>query len=244
MKQIAIGIENFKEVIDHDYFYIDKSELISTIFSDKVSLFTRPRRFGKTLNMSMLYYFFSIKQKENAYLFNGLHIEKNTDIMEHQNQYPVIFITLKDMKQRNMNLQKQKFLSLIQMLLVQCEELLTSEKVHPVYRNYLEKLLKDHVDDITLQNSLYYISVALKQFYEKNVIILIDEYDVPLHSAYQNGYYDEMSSFMGDLFSTALKTNDALEKGVLTGCLRIAKESIFTGLPMHLWKKVSDGRPS
>ena len=230
MKQIAIGIENFKEVIDHDYFYIDKSELISTIFSDKVSLFTRPRRFGKTLNMSMLYYFFSIKQKENAYLFNGLHIEKNTDIMEHQNQYPVIFITLKDMKQRNMNLQKQKFLSLIQMLLVQCEELLTSEKVHPVYRNYLEKLLKDHVDDITLQNSLYYISVALKQFYEKNVIILIDEYDVPLHSAYQNGYYDEMSSFMGDLFSTALKTNDALEKGVLTGCLRIAKESIFTGL--------------
>ena len=230
MKQIAIGIENFKEVIDHDYFYIDKSELISTIFSDKVSLFTRPRRFGKTLNMSMLYYFFSIKQKENAYLFNGLHIEKNTDIMEHQNQYPVIFITLKDMKQRNMNLQKQKFLSLIQMLLVQCEELLTSEKVHPVYRNYLEKLLKDHVDDITLQNSLYYISVALKQFYEKNVIILIDEYDVPLHCAYQTGYYDEMSSFMGDLFSTALKTNDALEKGVLTGCLRIAKESIFTGL--------------
>ena len=180
--------------------------------------------------MSMLYYFFSHKEKDNAYLFDGLNVSKDKETMLHQNQYPVIFMTLKDMKNRNAELQKQQFLSLIQTVLEKNIELLHSEKVNFITKKRLESLVNNQVTDIDLQNALYYICVALKQHYQKNVILLIDEYDVPLQSAYTNGYYDEMVDFLRNVFSSALKTNDALEKGVLTGCLRISKESIFTGL--------------
>ena len=230
MKKIPVGIENFKEIIDDQYYYIDKTELINDVMNEKLVLYTRPRRFGKTLNMSMLYYFFSHKEKDNAYLFDGLNVSKDKETMLHQNQYPVIFMTLKDMKNRNVELQKQQFLSLIQTVLEQNIELLHSEKVNIITKKRLESLVNNQVTDIDLQNALYYICVALKQHYQKNVILLIDEYDVPLQSAYTNGYYDEMVDFLRNVFSSALKTNDALEKGVLTGCLRISKESIFTGL--------------
>ena len=230
MKKIPVGIENFKEMIDNQYYYIDKTELINDVMNEKLVLYTRPRRFGKTLNMSMLYYFFSHKEKDNAYLFDGLNVSKDKETMLHQNQYPVIFMTLKDMKNRNAELQKQQFLSLIQTVLEKNIELLHSEKVNFITKKRLESLVNNQVTDIDLQNALYYICVALKQHYQKNVILLIDEYDVPLQSAYTNGYYDEMVDFLRNVFSSALKTNDALEKGVLTGCLRISKESIFTGL--------------
>ena len=230
MKKIPVGIENFKEIIDDQYYYIDKTELINDVMNEKLVLYTRPRRFGKTLNMSMLYYFFSHKEKDNAYLFDGLNVSKDNEVMLHQNQYPVIFMTLKDMKNRNAELQKQQFLSLIQTVLEKNIELLHSEKVNFITKKRLESLVNNQVTDIDLQNALYYICVALKQHYQKNVILLIDEYDVPLQSAYTNGYYDEMVDFLRNVFSSALKTNDALEKGVLTGCLRISKESIFTGL--------------
>ena len=230
MKKIPIGIENFKEMIDDQYYYIDKTELINDVMNEKLVFYTRPRRFGKTLNMSMLYYFFSHKEKDNAYLFDGLNVSKDKETMLHQNQYPVIFMTLKDMKNRNAELQKQQFLSLIQTVLEKNIELLHSEKVNFITKKRLESLVNNQVTDIDLQNALYYICVALKQHYQKNVILLIDEYDVPLQSAYTNGYYDEMVDFLRNVFSSALKTNDALEKGVLTGCLRISKESIFTGL--------------
>ena len=230
MKKIPVGIENFKEIIDDQYYYIDKTELINDVMNEKLVLYTRPRRFGKTLNMSMLYYFFSHKEKDNAYLFDGLNVSKDKETMLHQNQYPVIFMTLKDMKNRNAELQKQQFLSLIQTVLEKNIELLHSEKVNFITKKRLESLVNNQVTDIDLQNALYYICVALKQHYQKNVILLIDEYDVPLQSAYTNGYYDEMVDFLRNVFSSALKTNDALEKGVLTGCLRISKESIFTGL--------------
>ena len=230
MKKIPVGIENFKEIIDDQYYYIDKTELINDVMNEKLVFYTRPRRFGKTLNMSMLYYFFSHKEKDNAYLFDGLNVSKDKETMLHQNQYPVIFMTLKDMKNRNAELQKQQFLSLIQTVLEKNIELLHSEKVNFITKKRLESLVNNQVTDIDLQNALYYICVALKQHYQKNVILLIDEYDVPLQSAYTNGYYDEMVDFLRNVFSSALKTNDALEKGVLTGCLRISKESIFTGL--------------
>ena len=230
MKKIPVGIENFKEIIDDQYYYIDKTELINDVMNEKLVFYTRPRRFGKTLNMSMLYYFFSHKEKDNAYLFDGLNVSKDNEVMLHQNQYPVIFMTLKDMKNRNAELQKQQFLSLIQTVLEKNIELLHSEKVNFITKKRLESLVNNQVTDIDLQNALYYICVALKQHYQKNVILLIDEYDVPLQSAYTNGYYDEMVDFLRNVFSSALKTNDALEKGVLTGCLRISKESIFTGL--------------
>ncbi|WP_418766117.1 AAA family ATPase, partial [Longibaculum muris] len=230
MKKIPVGIENFKEIIDDQYYYIDKTELINDVMNEKLVFYTRPRRFGKTLNMSMLYYFFSHKEKDNAYLFDGLNVSKDNEVMLHQNQYPVIFMTLKDMKNRNAELQKQQFLSLIQTVLEKNIELLHSEKVNFITKKRLESLVNNQVTDIDLQNALYYICVALKQHYQKNVILLIDEYDVPLQSAYTNGYYNEMVDFLRNVFSSALKTNDALEKGVLTGCLRISKESIFTGL--------------
>ena len=130
MKKIPVGIENFKEIIDDQYYYIDKTELINDVMNEKLILYTRPRRFGKTLNMSMLYYFFSHKEKDNAYLFDGLNVSKDNEVMLHQNQYPVIFMTLKDMKNRNVELQKQQFLSLIQTILEQNIELLHSEKVN------------------------------------------------------------------------------------------------------------------
>lgn len=230
MRKIPVGIENFKELIDNNYYYIDKTNFISEILNEKIVLFIRPRRFGKTLNMSMFYYFFSNKEKENAYLFDGLNISFDENAMKHQNQYPVIFMTLKDMKNRSIDLQRKQFLSLIQTVLEQNIELLKSDKINLITKKRIESLLNDTVDEIDLQNALYYISIALKQYYQKNVIILIDEYDVPLQSAYTNDYYDEMVDFLRNVFSSALKTNDAIEKGILTGCLRISKESIFTGL--------------
>ena len=145
-------------------------------------------------------------------------------------QYPVIFMTLKDMKNSSMNLQKEQFLSLIQEEIDSYYVILESNKVSDLYKERLRKLLKGEGTENDLINSLKSLSLALKQYYQKNVILLIDEYDVPLQSAYINGYYDEMVDFLRNVFSSALKTNDALEKGVLTGCLRISKESIFTGL--------------
>ena len=230
MKHIPIGIESFKELIDGEYYYVDKTLFIKDVCKEKVALYTRPRRFGKTLNMNMLYYFFSLKQKENAYLFDGLHITKDAEILRYQNQYPVIFITLKDMKQVSFENQKAMFAILIQEIVRNNKELLDSEEVSTFDKEQLVAYSRRTQSDVDLQNALKFLCVCLKQHYHKNVILLIDEYDVPLQSAYLNGYYDEMADFLSGIFSAALKTNDALEKGILTGCLRIAKESIFTGL--------------
>lgn len=230
MKGLPIGIENFKKLIDKNVYYVDKSKLIEDLINEEVILYTRPRRFGKTLNMSMLYYFFSIKQKENAYLFDDLEISKNIEVMRYQNQYPVIFITLKDMKSKRFNDQIAIFSKIVRNLINDNLELLNSDNLEEIDKENLVKYQKETKNEIDLQDALNFISKCLKKHYHQNVIILIDEYDVPLQSAYINGYYDEMVEFLRNVFSTALKTNDALEKGVLTGCLQIAKESIFTGL--------------
>lgn len=230
MKLIPTGIENFKELIDKDYYYVDKTNLIVNIINEKVVLYTRPRRFGKTLNMSMLYYFFSIKEKKNSYLFNHLNISKNIDALKHQNKYPTIFISLKDMKVSSMENQLLNFSSIIARLLDQFEDILDYDIFNDREKTLLNKYHMGIASKNELAEFLLNISICLEKYYHQKVIILIDEYDVPLQSAYQNNYYDEMVDFLRSVFSSALKTNDALEKGIMTGCLRISKESIFTGL--------------
>ena len=230
MKLIPTGIENFKTMIDKNAYYVDKTNLIADILNEQVVLYTRPRRFGKTLNMSMLYYFFSIKEKENAYLFNDLYISKNKEALEHQNKYPTIFISLKEMKNLTFDAQISSFSSIIYELLEKNLEILSSAQLTDTTKKKLNSLHDETTSIEDLKFSLRVISNALYTHYHQKVIILIDEYDVPLQSAYQNNYYDEMVDFLRSVFSSALKTNDALEKGVMTGCLRISKESIFTGL--------------
>ena len=230
MKLLPTGIENFKTMIDKSAYYVDKTNFIEDVLSEQVVLYTRPRRFGKTLNMSMLYYFFSIKEKENAYLFDGLNISKNKDALKHQNKYPTIFISLKEMKSLTFDAQISSFSNVIYELLEKNLEILSSDQLSDTTKDILNKLHNRSSCIEDLKISLRVITNALYTYYQQKVIVLIDEYDVPLQAAYQNNYYEEMVEFLRSVFSSALKTNDALEKGVMTGCLRISKESIFTGL--------------
>lgn len=230
MKLIPTGIENFKTMIDKKAYYVDKTNLIADILNEQVVLYTRPRRFGKTLNMSMLYYFFSIKEKENSYLFNDLNISKSKDALKHQNQYPTIFISLKEMKNLTFDDQISSFGDVIKNVILQNKELLESVYVDESDQLILQDFRFLRASLNQLKYALKTISRCLYKHYHQKVIILIDEYDVPLQSAYQNNYYDEMVDFLRSVFSSSLKTNDALEKGIMTGCLRISKESIFTGL--------------
>lgn len=230
MKLLPTGIENFKTMIDKSAYYVDKTNFIEDVLSEQVVSYTRPRRFGKTLNMSMLYYFFSIKEKENAYLFDGLNISKNKDALKTQNKYPTIFISLKEMKSLTFDAQISSFSNVIYELLEKNLEILSSNQLSDTTKDILNKLHNRSSSAEDLKISLRVITNALYTYYQQKVIVLIDEYDVPLQAAYQNNYYEEMVEFLRSVFSSALKTNDALEKGVMTGCLRISKESIFTGL--------------
>ena len=230
MKLLPTGIENFKTMIDKSAYYVDKTNFIEDVLNEQVVSYTRPRRFGKTLNMSMLYYFFSIKEKENAYLFDGLNITKNKDALKHQNKYPTIFISLKEMKSLTFDAQIPSFSNVIYELLEKNLEILSSDQLSDTTKDILNKLHNRSSSVEDLKISLRVITNALYTYYQQKVIVLIDEYDVPLQAAYQNNYYEEMVEFLRSVFSSALKTNDALEKGVMTGCLRISKESIFTGL--------------
>lgn len=230
MKLLPTGIENFKTMIDKSAYYVDKTNFIEDVLNEQVVSYTRPRRFGKTLNMSMLYYFFSIKEKENAYLFDGLNITKNKDALKHQNKYPTIFISLKEMKSLTFDAQISSFSNVIYELLEKNLEILSSDQLSDTTKDILNKLHNRSSSVEDLKISLRVITNALYTYYQQKVIVLIDEYDVPLQAAYQNNYYEEMVEFLRSVFSSALKTNDALEKGVMIGCLRISKESIFTGL--------------
>ncbi len=230
MKLLPTGIENFKTMIDKSAYYVDKTNFIEDVLNEQVVSYTRPRRFGKTLNMSMLYYFFSIKEKGNSYLFDGLNISKNKDALKVQNKYPTIFISLKEMKSLTFDAQISSFSNVIYELLEKNLEILSSDQLSDTTKDILNKLHNRSSSAEDLKISLRVITNALYTYYQQKVIVLIDEYDVPLQAAYQNNYYEEMVEFLRSVFSSALKTNDALEKGVMTGCLRISKESIFTGL--------------
>ena len=230
MKRVPIGVEDFKRVVDDDYYYVDKSMFIKEVMQEVVVLYTRPRRFGKTLNMSMLNYFYNIKEKENAYLFDELAISKDEEVMQHQNKYPVIFLSLKDMKRDTFERQIEKFQSIVSKIIEQHTELLSSNQLDEYDKNMLLAYRKRESSRNDIEDALLNISQCLEKHYKEKVVILIDEYDVPLQHAYLQGYYDEMVGFLRNVFSAALKTNSSLQQGILTGCLRIAKESIFTGM--------------
>ena len=230
MKRVPVGVEDFKRVVDEDYYYVDKSMFIKEVMQEVVVLYTRPRRFGKTLNMSMLNYFYNVKEKENAYLFDGLAISKDEEVMQHQNKYPVISITLKEMKQSSFQEQINDFKEIIGKVLREYKEILHSNYLDEIEKEKLYDYYRGEVNEAQLGRSLLFISECLEKHYKEKVVILIDEYDVPLQQAYLQGYYDEMVGFLRNVFSAALKTNTSLQQGILTGCLRIAKESIFTGM--------------
>ncbi len=238
-KKIAIGVEDFKEIIDKDGYFVDKTLMIKKLIESqaKVTLFTRPRRFGKTLNQFMIRRFFEdeITEKgekvDNGYLFEGLKIaECGEEILKHQQQYPVIFLTLKSAKQPTyalayMELKKRISEEYKRHRYILQREILTADE-----KARFEAISAIMDDDSLYTDALGFLSMCLAKYHGTNTIILIDEYDVPLENAYFRGFYDEMIDFIRSLFESALKTNPYLERSVITGCLRISKESIFTGL--------------
>ena len=238
-KKIAIGVEDFKEIIDKDGYFVDKTLMIKKLIESqaKVTLFTRPRRFGKTLNQFMIRRFFEdeITEKgekvDNGYLFEGLKItECGEEILKHQQQYPVIFLTLKSAKQPTYALAYMELKKRISEEYKRHRYVLQGEILTADEKARFEAISAIMDDDSLYTDALGFLSMCLAKYHEKNTIILIDEYDVPLENAYFRGFYDEMIDFIRSLFESALKTNPYLEKSVITGCLRISKESIFTGL--------------
>ena len=238
-KALPVGIDNFEMLITRGYYFIDKSLLIKDLIDNKasVNLFTRPRRFGKTLNMSMLQYFFEDmrheitgEKKNNSYLFEGLNIMTcGEDYTYNMGKYPVINLSLKSAKQGTLELALKCLREEISNEFKRHQFILKSDKLNLEKEEYMKIIKKD--DDMSLYvTSLRFLSQCLEMYYDKKVIILIDEYDVPLENAYFEGFYYEMVSFIRSLFESALKTNPSLEFAVLTGCLRISRESIFTGL--------------
>ena len=231
-KPLPIGVEDFKRLVDNEYYFVDKTLMIKELLENKetVNLFTRPRRFGKTLNMSMLQRFFEATAKSNAYLFDGLKIAAYPEYMAYQGQYPVISVSLKSMKQASYTDAFYMYKNLIakeyekHKIILESNQILESEK--EIFRNIMEQRANQNV----YLNSIRTLSDILEKYYEKNVIILIDEYDVPLENAYHEGFYDDMTNLIRSCFESALKTNPSLEFAVLTGCLRVSRESIFTGL--------------
>lgn len=232
-KPIPIGIEDFKRLIDDGYYFVDKTLMIKELIDMKgmVNLYTRPRRFGKTLNMSMLRRFFEKTEEDNSYLFEGLAIaDAGNKYCKYIGQYPVIIISLKSMKQSGYREAFSEFKNMISKEVWRHKELLVSDKLMPLNRKKLEMICDDTADTAVYNTALKLLSDCLYEVYGKKVIVLIDEYDVPLENAYFNGFYDEMINLIRSVFESVLKTNDSLEFAVLTGCLRISKESIFTGL--------------
>ncbi len=229
--KLPVGIENFEEVRRSGFYYVDKTGLIKELLKQwgKVNLFTRPRRFGKSLHMSMLKSFFSIGSDPG--LFEGLKIAQNTKLCEeYMGQFPVISISLKGVNAANFQDAYRFLVRIINAEARRLWVLLDGEKLDRIDRKILEDLLDRRMEMDTLVYSLRELSELLERYYGKKVIILIDEYDVPLAKANENGYYDEMVLLIRNLFENALKTNSSLKFAVLTGCLRVAKESIFTGL--------------
>ena len=230
MKRIPIGVSDFKHLIDEDLYYFDKTKFIEDIIKDgsQVKLFTRPRRFGKTLNMSMLKYFFDIEKKEeNRKLFKDLYIE-NTDLFEEQGKYPVVFLSLKDLKARTWEEVERKIIITLSDFFSDYEYLL-NELTGINFEN-LKNIIykKSNIEDLTI--ALKFLTKILYEKYNEKVVVLIDEYDSPLVSAYINGYYEKAKNFFKTFYSSVLKDNNYLQMGVLTGIIRVIKAGIFSDL--------------
>ncbi len=235
--KLPLGIENFEEMRTRDYYYVDKTGLIRTLLENpgKVNLFTRPRRFGKTLTMSTLKYFFEVGREST--LFDGLEISREKDLCEEfMGKFPVISVTQKGATGTNFAEARSMLRRAVGNEAMRFQFLLASERLTKMEQSLYESLINIDktgaytMSDELLKDSLQVLSRLLEKHYEKKVIMLIDEYDVPLDKAYQSGYYEEMVELIRTLFGNALKTNESLDFAVLTGCLRISKESIFTGL--------------
>lgn len=246
--KLPVGIDNFEKIRQNGFYYVDKTSLIEQLFSNwgEVNLFTRPRRFGKTLNMSMLKYFFEIGTDRS--LFDGLHICANEKICsEHMGKYPVIFLSLKNAEGLNFDTAKYQMVELIareaERFPFLAKDTNLSDRDREKYRA-LTAFADGHyqMSDDVLYGSLQTLSELLYKYFNQKTVILIDEYDVPLDKAFQHGYYREMVALIRALFGRALKTNEALAFAVLTGCLRVSKESIFTGLNNFKILSITDSR--
>ena len=230
-KRLPIGIENFEDMINEDYYYIDKTGLIKQLIAEKglVNLFTRPRRFGKSLNMSMLRYFFEIGNDPK--IFEGLEISKEKELCDqYMGKFPVISISLKGAKAGDYQTAKHMMKYIVGGEARRIYQRMSEDQLNETHKEEMKRLMEYEMEDTTLMAALWNLSLILKEYYGKKVIILIDEYDVPLDKAFENGYYNEMIILIRNMLEQALKTNDNLYMAVLTGCLRIARESIFTGL--------------
>ena len=229
-KAVPVGIEDFKELIQEGYYYIDKTLLIDEMLMNKskVTLFTRPRRFGKTLNMSMIKYFFDVKDKEeNKKLFENLKVS-NSEYMSEQGKYPVIFISLKDLKEDTWEECLESIKDIMYKIFNEYNFL--REKLNVVEKRQFDKIWEIIGNERNFKTSLLDLSNYLNKYYGEKVIILIDEYDAPIINAFDKGYYNEAISFFQTFYSSALKTNNSLKYGILTGITRIIKEGIFSGL--------------
>ena len=235
----AVGIENYKKIIDQNYYYVDKTLLVKDLLDhgSAVNLFTRPRRFGKTLALSMLRTFFEVEMDvdgrvmDNAHYFAGKKImQQGVQYVKEQGRYPVISLSLKSGKQPDFKMAYESILDEIIKEFERHRYVLKGNALLSVAKEKYWSIISRRAEPVVYAKSLEFLSECLKQYHKRNVIVLIDEYDVPLEHAYFEGFYDEMITFLRSLFESALKTNENLEFAVVTGCLRISKESIFTGL--------------
>ncbi|MGL5381253.1 AAA family ATPase [Clostridium sp.] len=231
MKRISLGTSDFKKIIDSNNYFVDKTLIIKEFLEDsgEIVLIPRPRRFGKTLNMSILKYFLEKSKEDRRYLFNGLKIEKETEIMKNQGKYPVIYMTFKDEKHNDYEgfIESFKFrVSSVYKSFYYIFDSLSFDEDKDYYMNIINR--KASIKELEI--ALYKLSEYLNNYYNEKVILLIDEYDTPIHHSYFEGYYDEMIGFIRNFLSAALKDNINLEKAMITGILRVAKESIFSGL--------------
>lgn len=239
--KLPVGIDSFEKIRRNGFYYIDKTNLIEQILMNwgEVTLFTRPRRFGKTLNMSMLKSFFEIGA--DAALFEGLYIAKNKELCDaYMGKYPVIFLTLKGVEGLTFADAKRMLGTILANEMDRHYYLKTSDTLTDEDKAYFAKMLTG--TDENIKDSIRKLSQLLYKHHGKKAVIIIDEYDVPLDKAYQNGYYREMVSLIRGLFGQALKTNDYLQFAFLTGCLRVSKESIFTGLNNFKVLSIMDSR--
>ena len=245
MKKLPIGLSDFKKLIEGNYYYFDKTNFIDEIVKDgsEVKLFTRPRRFGKTLNMSMLKYFFDIKEaEENRKLFKNLYIEK-TENFKEQGQYPVIFLSLKDLKADNWEEMERGIKNLLQEVFSEHKYLI--KELDEFDLSILKKIINKEVELEGLKSSLKFLTRILYEKYNKKVVVLIDEYDAPLVSAYHNKYYEKAKDFFKTFYSSVLKDNVYLQMGVMTGIIRVIKAGIFSDLNnLNTYTILSDFYPN
>lgn len=246
--KLPVGIDDFRKLRESDFYYVDKTRLIEQILQSwsEVTFFTRPRRFGKTLNMSMLKSFFEIGTDKS--LFDGLYISGNKELCEeYMGKYPVVFLSLKSVEGTSFDEARYRIIELISREAERFKFLKDSEGLSENDKNRYNAIIsvndgKYAMDEKLLISSLQVLSQLLFTHFGRKAIIIVDEYDVPLDKAFQNGYYNEMVSLIRGIFGMALKTNEFLQFAVLTGCLRISKESIFTGLNNFRVMSITDAR--